>query len=106
MYVSWSCTYFLEEQETRLCLQASTESEYRAMSQACSKIFCLHGLHAELVFRQCTPTPLYADNTSAIHITANPIFHEHTKHIEVDCHFIRDAFKAQIISLPRVSSNL
>jgi hypothetical protein len=86
--------------------KSSTESEYRAMSQACSEIIWLHGLLAELGFQQCTPTPLFADNTSAIHLTANPIFHERTKHIEVDCHFIRDAFAAQTISLPHVSSNL
>ena len=76
------------------------------MSQAYSEIFWLQGLLAELGFRQDSPTPLHGDNTSAIHITANPIFHERTKHIEVDCHFIRDAFEAKVISLPHVSSTL
>jgi len=85
--------------------KSSTESEYRAMSQACSEIIWLHRLLTELGFQQCTPTPLFADNTSVIHITANPIFHERTKHIEVDCHFIRDAFAAQTISLPRVQQS-
>ena len=86
--------------------KSSTESEYRAMSQACSEILWLQGLLTELGFRQDTPTPLYGDNTSAIHLTANPIFHERTKHIEVDCHFIRDAFEDRVISLPHVTSTL
>lgn len=86
--------------------KSSTESEYRAMSQACSEIFWLQGLLTELGFRQDTPSPVYGDNTSAIHLTANPIFHERTKHIEVDCHFIRDAFEDRVISLPHVPNTL
>ena len=34
-------------------------------------------------------TPFYCDNQSAIHIAHNNVFHKWTKHMEVNCHFIR-----------------
>jgi hypothetical protein len=86
--------------------KSSTESEYRAMSTACSEIVWLRWLLAELGFSQSDSTPLHADNTSAIQIAANPIYHERTKHIEVDCHSIREALDNRVISLPHVSTTL
>jgi len=68
--------------------KSSTESEYRAMSAACFEVVWLRGLLAEIGFPQTTLTLLHADNTSAIQIAINPVFHECTKHIEVDCHSI------------------
>lgn len=74
------------------------------MSAACSEITWIRGFLSELGIPQSKPTPLHADNTSAIKIAENPVFHERTKHIELDCHYVRDALDQQLISLPYVSS--
>ena len=98
--ISWRC-----KKQDRVS-KSSTEAEYHAMSTACSEIVWLRGLLEELGFPQTTSTHLHADNTSAIQIATNPVFHERTKHIEVDCHSIRDTLESQVISLPHISSDL
>ena len=79
---------------------SSAEVEYRAMAHTTCELKWLRTLLREFGFPAQDPTPLYCDNQAAIHIASNPVFHERTKHIEVDCHFVRAKVESKEISTP------
>ena len=70
--------------------RSSAEAEYRSMAAATCELKWLKGLLSSLGVEHTDPMQLYCDSQSALHIANNPVLHERTKHIEVDCHFVRD----------------
>ena len=84
--------------------RCSAEAEYRALASATCKlqwlVYLLRDLHI-----QCTqPAALYCNNQSALNIATNPIFHEHTKHLDIDCRIVREKSQSGLMRLLPVSS--
>lgn len=78
--------------------RSSAEAEYRAMATAACELVWLKTLLTDLGSSCTTPMTLFCDNQAAMHIAANPVFHERTKHIEVDCHYIRQQVQLKLIN--------
>ncbi|PKU82073.1 Retrovirus-related Pol polyprotein from transposon TNT 1-94 [Dendrobium catenatum] len=84
--------------------KSSIEAEYRSLSAAASEVIWLRRLATELNLPQPSPTTIYCDNTSAMEIAKNPVFHTRTKHIKIDYHFIRQQISSGNITLEHIPS--
>ena len=85
--------------------RSSVDAEYRAMTLATCELIWLKQLLWELRFGKDGQMTLVCDNQAALHITSNPVFHEGTKHIEVDCHFIREKIASGCMTTSFVNSS-
>ncbi|GKC75878.1 ribonuclease H-like domain-containing protein [Tanacetum coccineum] len=81
----------------------SIEAEYRGIVNVVAETAWLHNLLRELHSSLLTAILVYCDNISVVYMSANPVQHQRTKHIEIDIHFVRDMVKAghvQVIHVP------
>ena len=69
------------------------------MTQSICEIMWIRQLLMEVGIETLVPAKLWCDNQAAIHIAYNPTFHEQTKHIEIDCHFVREIIQLGLISI-------
>ncbi|CAN4097009.1 unnamed protein product [Withania somnifera] len=68
------------------------------MAKSTREIMWIYRLLKEVGLKFSMPPKLWCDNQAALHIASNPAFHERTKHIEIDCHFVREKIQIGLIS--------
>lgn len=82
--------------------RSSAEAEYRAMALTSCEVTWLTQLLKDMGLDNLPSTVMKCDNQAAISIAANPVLHERTKHIEIDCHYIRDQINSGAIKTEHV----
>ncbi|KAL8103960.1 hypothetical protein AgCh_028251 [Apium graveolens] len=84
--------------------RSSSEAEYRALADTCCEIVWILSLLHSLSLAVSTLVPLHCDNKSALYLASNPVFHERTKHIEIDCHLVRQKLQQQVVTTQHITS--
>ncbi|CAN6462757.1 unnamed protein product [Victoria cruziana] len=82
--ISWRC-----KKQSKVSL-SSTEAEDRAMASTTMELVWLKSLLKDMGISSLDQVKMFCDNKSAIYIASKHTFHERTKHIEMDCHYVRE----------------
>ncbi|GMP50954.1 hypothetical protein CsSME_00017365 [Camellia sinensis var. sinensis] len=67
------------------------------MAHRTCELLCLWSILTKLGFEENNSSELFCDNKFAILLASDSVLHEHTKHIEIDIHFIREKVRAGIV---------
>ncbi|GKE32471.1 ribonuclease H-like domain-containing protein, partial [Tanacetum coccineum] len=90
-------TWSSKRQDTLSC--SSAEAEYRGVANVVAETSWIRNLLRELHTPLFTATLVYCNNVSTVYMSANPVQHQRTKHIEIDIHFVRDKVAAGQVRL-------
>ena len=84
--------------------RSSTEAEYKAVADATAEVMWIQTLLIELGVEAPRAAKLWCDNIGAKYLSANPVFHARTKHIEVDYHFVRERVARKLLDIEYIST--
>ncbi|XP_075107200.1 uncharacterized protein LOC142180159 [Nicotiana tabacum] len=84
---------------------SSVEAEYRALRQVVAEVSWLRRLLADMGLSITSHVSIFCDSQATVHIARNQVFHKRTKHIEMDCHYVRDVLSSGVISLQHVHTS-
>lgn len=74
------------------------------MTSTVAELTWLVGLIKDLGVQLQLSVTISSDSKVALQIAVNPVYHERTKHIEIDCHFIREKIQQGLIQTKYIST--
>jgi hypothetical protein len=93
------------KRQTAIAL-SSTEAEYYVLSNASREATWIRRLLEDMDYRQsdATISLILADNQSCIALSKNPEFHQRTKHVDIQYHYIREEINKGTVDVQFVST--
>ena len=98
-YYVWGNLITWRSKKQVVVSRSSAESEYRAHALGICKGMWLQRLLREFKVKVQASVEMFTNSQAAISIAKNPVHHDRTKHIEMDCHFISEKVNTRIIQL-------
>ncbi|KAI4364918.1 hypothetical protein MLD38_020949 [Melastoma candidum] len=97
MLISW-----FSKKQTSVAL-STAEAEYIAVACCCAQLLWMKQ-QLEDYGHSFTKIPIKCDNTSAISLAKNPVYHSRSKHIELIHHFLRDNVQQGSVSVEYINT--
>nr|GEX31500.1 Gag/Pol polyprotein [Tanacetum cinerariifolium] len=98
-FISWTV------RKQRTVSRSSTEVKYKVLADTVAELTWLQALLNELGIRSSSTPILWCDNLGATYLSANPIFHARTKHVEIDYHFVWEKVSQGDLRVQHISTH-
>ncbi|GJV73619.1 ribonuclease H-like domain-containing protein [Tanacetum coccineum] len=85
--------------------RSSVEAEYRSTASATCEVIWFSNLLDDMGVTGLLPVVMYCDNSSTLQIVVNPVFHEISKHFEIDVHLVREKVASGVIKTEKIHTS-